>query len=155
MDIAKTDVLKIVYVADTNALLCTVDNRLLTKENLMETLAVIHATVKTYNSQGVQLKWCWDLSNVTLDITKGGSIQTIHKELLKMAELISETIRGAAIVFSSSKLTGIFNGLIKILDIDMPTKVFGKGDVPKAMEWLSVQEIRLRKAGRKPRRKFF
>jgi len=155
MDIAKTEIIEIVYVAEANALLCTVDNRKLTKENLMETLAVIQATVNTYNSQGVQLKWCWDLSNITLDITKGGSIQTIHKELLKIHQLISDTIRGAAIVFSSSKLSSIFNGLIKILDIEMPTKVFSKGAVPKAMEWLSGVEIRSATPGRKPRRKFF
>lgn len=155
MDIVETDILKIVYIADTRSLLCSVDDRKLTKKNLIESLAMIHATVKTYNTQGVQLKWCWDLSKVTLNITKGGSINTIHKELLKFADLTSETIRGAAIVFDSSKLSGIFNGLIKLLDIEMPTKVFGKGDVPKAMGWLSEVEIVSATPGRKPRRKFF
>jgi len=137
MEIAQTELLEITYLADTETLLCSVKDvgTDVSDDRLRQALGVISATLTTYGSQSVQVKWCWDLQRLPFCITKGSRIAYIERYMKGLAPLISKTVTATAIVFRDTRLSRVFKTLLRLVEQDKPVKVF-ESDVPKAFLWL-------------------
>lgn len=131
MEIAKTELLEISYIPNVNTLVCSVKDVKITKDVLSRTLAAVSATLITYRSQDARIKWCWDLSRLRMCVDRFAQIERHMKGL---SCVIDETVMASAVIFASAELRTVFSGIIRLIDIHKPLKLFQ--DVPTALLWL-------------------